>query len=165
MLTMNFNSIKTFPLLLILTLISSLSYSAGLPLASDLKNEYQQSGTNKSGQKKVVLMLVSQPNCSYCVQITEDILKPMIISGKYESHTLFSELEINTGKNIRDFKGHEVNATDFAQRYGAWATPTLLFLDEQGNQIAKKIIGINTPELYGFYVDKALRQGFSAINP
>lgn len=162
---MNVNSAKALPSLFLLTLLSTLAYGSGLPLASDLQHEYQQSGTNEQGQKKVVLMLVSQPNCSYCVQITEEILRPMIISGNYDNHTLFSELEINTGKTIRDFKGSEVNATEFAQRYGAWATPTLLFLDEQGNQVADKIIGINTPELYGFYVDKALSQGFSTLNP
>lgn len=162
---MNVNSTKALSSLFLLTLLSTFAYGSGLPLASDLQHEYQQLGINEQGQKKVVLMLVSQPNCSYCVQITEDILRPMIISGNYETHTLFSELEINTGKHIRDFKGNEVSATDFAQRYGAWATPTLLFLDDQGNQLAEKIIGINTPELYGFYVEKALRQGFSALNP
>lgn len=145
--------------------LSSVISASGLPIASDLQAEYRQSGINNEGQKKVVLMLVSQPNCSYCVQITEEILRPMIISGNYATNTLFSEIEINTGKSIKDFAGNSVNATEFAQRYGAWATPTLLFLDQRGKQVAQKIIGINTPELYGFYVDKALRQGFTALNP
>ncbi|MGH1460894.1 MAG: thioredoxin family protein [Neptuniibacter sp.] len=139
--------------------------ASGLPIASDLQAQYKQSGMNETGQKKVVLMLVSQPNCSYCVQITEEILRPMIISGHYESTTLFTELEINTGKKIKDFAGNTASANEFAKRYGAWATPTLLFLDWHGNQIAKKMIGINTPELYGYYVDQALKTAQSKLSP
>lgn len=150
--------------LLAVFLISNASAS-GLPAAHDLQAEYQAQGQNQNGQSKVILMLVSQPNCSYCVQITEEILQPMIISGQYGSTTLFSELEINTGATIKDLDGREIGATEFARRYDAWATPTLLFLDQQGNQVAKKMVGINTPELYGFYVDKALREGFATLNP
>lgn len=138
---------------------------AGIPLAQDLKSEYNSTGLSTGGQEKVVLMLVSQPNCTYCVQITEEIIRPMIISGRYNSTTLFSELEINTGRKIKDFTGQQVDASDFARRYDAWATPTLLFLDKNGNQLANKMVGINTVELYGYYVDKALRDSFNQLNP
>lgn len=136
-----------------------------MPLANNLQTEYQQEGEAASGDKKVVLMLVSQPNCTYCVQITEEILRPMLISGNYTSSTVFSELEINTGRTIKDFTGAPVEATAFARRYNAWATPTLLFLDGDGNEVAEKMVGINTLELYGFYVDRSLRNGYSKLNP
>lgn len=126
---------------------------------------YQTQGQNAAGELKVVLMLVSQPNCSYCIQITEEILQPMLISGHYGSNTIFSELEINTGKTIHDFNGQQVDSTRFARRYNAWATPTLIFLDGEGNEIAEKMVGINTLELYGYYVDRSLKQGFKRLNP
>ena len=129
----------TFSLLFLV--ISCNGLAGGMPLASDLQQTYTSEGFNNKGQSKVALILVSQPNCNYCDLITEEILQPMLFNGK------------------------NVPATKFAQRYNAWATPTLLFLDQQGNEIAKKMVGINTIELYGFYVDKALKSAFKAINP
>ncbi len=140
-------------------------WAAGMPIEDNFQHSYQEKGTSELGQSKVVLVLVSQPNCSYCIQITEEILKPMLISGHYDNTTVFSELEINTGRIIKDFSGIETDATAFAQRYNAWATPTLLFLNSKGEEIAEKMVGINTIDLYGYYVDKALRIAHKKINP
>ena len=153
----------TFSLLFLV--ISCNGLAGGMPLASDLQQTYTSEGFNNKGQSKVALILVSQPNCNYCDLITEEILQPMLLNGSYEQTTLFIEVETNSGKQLVDFNGQNVSATKFAQRYNAWATPTLLFLDQQGNEIAKKMVGINTIELYGFYVDKALKTAFKAINP
>lgn len=157
------NHLRT--LLLVIIFLPLYSIAGGMPFADNLQQTYLSQGKSPTGQSKVVLMLVSQPNCSYCVQITEEILQPMLISGNYESTTIFSELEINTGQLITDFSGQRIEATAFAQRYNAWATPTLLFLDSHGQQVAEKMVGINTLELYGYYVDRALKKGFAKINP
>ncbi|EAR61681.1 hypothetical protein MED92_03762 [Neptuniibacter caesariensis] len=152
-------------LIALFCLLPGLSLAAGMPMTKDLQAAYNKNGLNNQGQGKVVLLLVSQPNCSYCVQITEEILKPMLISGNYKQTTVFSELEINTGGQIVDFNGEKVDATQFARRYNAWATPTLLFLDGQGREVSNKMVGINTLELYGYYVDRSLEKGFIKINP
>lgn len=152
-------------LTLLLCLISPAVFAAGMPMAENLQQTYAKAGHDQTGKDKVVLMLVSQPNCTYCLQISEEILKPMLISGDYKGTTVFSELEINTGKEITDFAGQAVDATKFARRYNAWATPTLLFLDGEGNEVAEKMVGINTLELYGYYVDRSINRGFVSLNP
>ena len=105
---------------------------------------------------KVVLLLISQPGCGFCQQITDDILQPMLISGDYDAHTVIREVEIYNARKLIDFFGRTVDATDFAKRYNAWATPTLLFLNGQGVSLAQKMVGYNTPDLYGYYVDESL---------
>jgi len=146
-------------------LICPAIWAAGMPIEENFQHSYQKKGTSELGQSKVVLVLVSQPNCSYCTLITEEILQPMLISGHYDNTTVFSELEINTGRTIKDFSGIEIDATAFARRYNAWATPTLLFLNNKGEEIAEKMVGINTVDLYGYYVDKSLRIAHKKINP
>ncbi|MEM5535460.1 thioredoxin fold domain-containing protein [Neptuniibacter pectenicola] len=146
-------------------LLSQTSGAVEIPIAQNLQKSYQTSGINEAHQQKVVLLLVSQPNCTYCALINAEILHPMILSGHYQNTTLFTELEINTGRQVKDFSGQSVDANAFAQRYNAWATPTLLFLNRKGEEIAEKIVGINTLDLYNYYVDKSLRLAFKKINP
>ena len=45
---------------------------------------------------------------------------------------------------------------DLASRFAARVTPTLLFLDPFGAEIAPRIVGVNTIEMFGYYVDKAI---------
>lgn len=127
--------------------------------AFDLQRLY-----SSAEDQRVLLLLVSQPGCHYCEQIREDILQPMLASGLYDKTTLIREIKIYAGKSLRDFNGKEVDATGFAKRYNAWATPTLLFLNRNGEEIAEKMVGINTPEFYGYYVDKSLETAQASLS-
>ncbi len=144
--------------ILLFTLICTSSYADEVKTLHDLKAEFEQAGDNR-----VMLLLVSQPGCSYCEQIKEEILNPMVKSGHYKS-VLIREIKIHSTHSLRDFQGKRVDATQFAKRYDAWATPTLLFIDSKGNELAPKMIGINTPEFYGYYVDKNLDSAQAALS-
>lgn len=132
--------------------------------ASDIESAFNlQSTYGRSDDQRVLLLLVSQPGCHYCEQIREEILQPMLASGLYDKTTLIREIEIYAGKTLRDFNGQDIAATHFAKRYDAWATPTLLFLNRNGDEIAEKMVGINTPEFYGYYVDKSLEKAQASL--
>ncbi|GGK83172.1 thioredoxin family protein [Amphritea balenae] len=132
----------------------SLSAQASpLPLLEDLQKDQQQAGN------RFLLVLISQPDCSYCELVEEEILKPMQISGHYDQRLLFRNLIIHDGQELIDSAGNTVSATRFAHRYDSPLTPTLLFLNPaNGEQLIEKMIGISTPEMYGFYVEKAVRK-------
>lgn len=136
-----------------------------LPACADSKLETVENLQRlfKADDNRVLLLLVSQPGCHYCELIKEEILQPMHVSGKYDSTTIIRVVNIYAGESLKDFSGDHVDATTFAKRYNAWATPTLLFLDRNGNQIAEKMVGINTPEFYGYYVDKSLSAAQASI--
>ncbi|MAY41326.1 MULTISPECIES: thioredoxin fold domain-containing protein [unclassified Neptuniibacter] len=151
-------------ILTLLLFVCPITWGSEIPIAIDLQDSYSQKGFDHLGNQKVVLLLISQPNCEYCVQVTEEILKPMQLNQQYKNSTLFSRLEIYSGHQVKDFNGQRVDATEFAQRYNAWATPTLLFLDGLGNEVAEKIVGVNTLDLYGFYVDRAVSKGHKKLN-
>ena len=57
-----------------------------------------------------------------------------------------------------DFQGVVVKGQQFAQRYHAAVTPTLLFLDRDGKSLAQPLIGTSNLEFYGFYLDRRIEE-------
>lgn len=149
-----------------LTILLFCSLLPLLPAYADSKLETVENLQHlfEQDDNRVLLLLVSQPGCHYCELIKEEILQPMQVSGHYDASTIIRVINIYAGQSLKDFSGKQVDATAFAKRYDAWATPTLLFLDRNGNQIADKMVGINTPEFYGYYVDKSLSAAQASIN-
>ncbi len=130
-----------------------------LPELINLQQDAQIAGD------RFALILVSQPNCQYCELITREILQPMQLSGKYDKKLLFRKLTIfDDSKTLVDFNGNRVDATAFARRYNSAFTPTLLFVDpNDGKVLTDKMVGINTVDLYGFYVDRAVNKARKAL--
>ena len=110
---------------------------------------------------KVILLEISAPYCRYCRILEEEILKPMIRSGDYTEQVLIRRLDID----IDSILDNEKQATEnLARRYGIWITPTLLFLDGHGNEVSKRILGVNSLDYYGAYVDAALEEGYHKLS-
>ena len=57
---------------------------------------------------------------------------------------------------IRDFAGQAGAA--LAARWQARFTPTVLFLDAQGRELAGRLVGVAVPDFYGAYLDQALAE-------
>jgi thioredoxin-related protein len=116
----------------------------------------------RSGEMPI-LLLVSQDHCPFCTQIKRDILRPMIISGEYEGRLLMREIFIDLGSRIVDFTGDERDSSQFTGSYGVYLTPTLLFLGPDGKELTERIVGIQTPEMFFYYVDKAIQTAITAL--
>jgi thioredoxin-related protein len=110
-----------------------------------------------------ILLLVSQLTCPYCEQIKREILHPMVVAGDYKGELLIRELYMDTRGRIRDFRGRYVDNSQFAYGYGVHLTPTLLFLGPDGRELTKRMVGINTPEFYFYYVDQAIQSAIAAL--
>ncbi len=113
--------------------------------------------------KAPMLVLISQEHCGFCVQIKEQILGPMILSGDYKKTLLIRELFIDYGSRVRDFSGVEIDSGEFALRYKAYLTPTLLFIGPDGEELTERMVGFQTPELYFFYVESAVENAIAAL--
>jgi thioredoxin-related protein len=100
----------------------------------------------------LVLMLHAE-HCPYCAKIESEVLSPMVKSKDYDSMVLIRKLQIDEARDVVDFDGGVVEPSDISNRYDAALTPTLVFLDHNGNQKNQKMIGINTVELFGAYLD------------
>lgn len=112
----------------------------------------------------LVLMFHAE-HCPYCAIMDNEILSPMIRSGDYDKLVLIRKLQIDESRDVKDFVGKVVDPSDISDRYNATLTPTLVFLDHQGNQKAEMMIGINTVELFGAYLDAEIDKLVENVNP
>ncbi len=108
-------------------------------------------------EKRVPLVLMfSSEYCAYCVRLENDFLIPMQISGDYVERALIRKVKIDYGSEVVDFDGKHVDADEFAARYNISVTPTVVFLDSQGRQLAARQVGLTTPDFYGGYLDQSI---------
>jgi thioredoxin-related protein len=142
-------------LLLLLMLLTGPLLAADahtLPQAVDLK----RLGDRAEQRRIPILLMVSQYHCGFCELIKLEVLNPMRVSGDYTDRVLMRELLIDTGQTVTNFEGHRESAESFSGRYQVQVTPTLLFLDSNGNEVAERILGINTIDYLLFYIEEAI---------
>ncbi len=130
-----------------------------VPQVSDFTVE----GRLAAAEERIILLLISQVHCPYCVLIKEEIIHPMIRGEDFVGQLLIRELIIDVSGTIKDFDGKSIDAMEFARQYDSTFTPTLLFLDAKGNELTERVVGINTLELYYAYVDSAIRKALAAM--
>lgn len=111
-----------------------------------------------------VVVFVSQHGCRFCAALRKQVLLPMIRAGELADRAIFRELSLDAGFTVTDFGGNDIAGRHFADRYAAVVTPTLLFLDARGVEIADKIVGIGNIEFYSFYFNRALESARSELN-
>jgi len=110
-----------------------------------------------------ILLIVSQRYCPFCDKLKEEIIHPMQISGDYEDKVVMVEILLDDFDTILNFDGSKTDPSDVARHYKVWVTPTLLFLNYEGKEVQKRMLGVNTIEMFGHYLDEALAESLTAI--
>lgn len=140
---------KTYSaLLLSLSLVISAQAEVKLETATDLQS------LGKANPNEVIVLLVSQDGCAFCVTVKEDFLKPLLQTADAPP---IQVLDLSNPTPVINFDGSTGSAEQVAKSLGGRFTPTILFVDGKGETRAKKIVGVNTPEFYGFYIDEAIK--------
>ena len=133
--------------------INALRADVTVPVAADL----QQLGDQALSRELPILLTFTSLICSYCELLEEDFLQPMLLSGEYRDRVMIRKLELGPGTSVTDFNGKKIMASELSSRYRVFVTPTLLFVDGNGKELAERIVGINTPELFGGYLDDCIK--------
>ncbi len=118
--------------------------------------DFSRLGEELEQRRLPLVLMFSSEHCPYCQQMESDFLIPMQISGDYVDRALIRKIEIGYGSTVRDFDGSRVAADELAERYGISVTPTLVFLDGKGSQLARKQVGLTTPDYFGGYLDDSI---------
>lgn len=153
-------------LLLFLTLNSYSSETIESVLIEE--NNFQQLSKEMKEKNLGLVLMLHAEHCPYCALMENEILSPMVRSGEYDKKVLIRKLQIDEARDVIDFSGKTVEPSDISGRYNAFLTPTLVFLDYQGNERIKQMVGINTVEMFGAYLDveiDKLTQKLVAGNP
>lgn len=136
-------------------------YAAGTEIPQ--ANNLVEIGHLSSQQDTPAVVFVSREACPYCRTLRDSILKPMLAAGKFENRAILVEVSMERTDPLIGFENNPVTAQEFGESYRAGITPTLLFLDSEGREIGKRIVGISNLELYGFYLQKSIDEALLEI--
>ena len=137
---------------LFLLAVAALQAEVDVPVAGDL----QQDGQAARDSRLPVMLVFSAISCPHCDELEEEFIRPMLLGGEYTDRILIRKLVLDNGSSLTDFAGQRRLVENFASSYGVYVTPTLLFVDHTGRQLAERMVGINTIEMYGGYLDQCI---------
>jgi len=146
---------------LILIMFVSNSYASNNGLAQPIN---LQTSADKAKNKNIPIMIfMSSVYCDYCSYIKREFLKPMLKSGDYENKVVIRVIEDDIGDEVKDFNGEIIETGTLSERYNINFTPTAIFVDYQGTELTKRIIGLESEEYYGEFVDEAIDKALSTM--
>lgn len=121
---------------------------SSLPRVHDLRTLAKIQGD----KREPLVILVSLPGCPYCELIRRSYLLP------YRAEGLLQSWQIDTSDNtaLIDFAGKDTSKAAWIKAQRIKVTPTLLFLNARGEEIAPRIEGASVPDFYGAYLDERL---------
>jgi thioredoxin-related protein len=111
-----------------------------------------------AGPQEFHVIFISQAGCQYCELLRKTVLRPMIRGGGLDERIVLREVSLDGDFELRDFEGRAVTGLNFAERYGAYVTPTMLFLDANGENLVKPLVGTGNIEFYGYYLEKKINE-------
>lgn len=126
--------------------------AADVPLGSDLQSD----GQLADAQHLPIMLVFSAIDCGYCEMLEEEFLQPMLLGNEYEDRILIRKIVLDNGSRLTDFNGQRRDATAFSDQYRVFVTPTILFVNASGEELTARMLGINTPELFGGYLDDCI---------
>ncbi len=129
--------------------------------AQDLRQDARQS----QARGVPILIEFAASDCSYCERLEREVLNPMLISGEYTNRVMIRQVMLDGLEDFYDFDGRAVAGADLARRYGVDFTPTLLFVDHRGRELAKRMVGLTTVDFFAFYLDNRLDQARARLGP
>ena len=126
-------------------------------LANRLANaeDFTKDAQISKAKNQTIVVMFSADHCPFCETMREEILQPMQLVQK-DSNYMIRHVEVSDSDDIIDFDGTRMTMDKFSSKYKAYVTPTLVFLDHEGKERAPRIIGLNTVEMAGYYIDSSI---------
>ncbi len=145
--------------LIIFALSSVYAHAAELPFVQVKEvSNLQQDGQLAKQSNRPILIMFSIEDCPYCEFVREEHLKPMLRNAKYKSQVIIRELHTDVTESVINFDGRRIDAERLADRYNVSFNPTVVFLDAQGRELSKRIVGVSSVDFYGGFMDKAIQE-------
>lgn len=145
---------------LLLIVIALLSGQSGSTLADENLLRPLAHGallaTQAQSAKRVVVLVFTSEDCPYCEGLKQDILEPTLKSREFQTDWLIREIDIESDDDIIWLDGKTRSGAQIAHRFGVFAVPTMVFLDHNGDALAKEILGYQTPEFFPYYLQQAV---------
>jgi len=113
------------------------------------------------GDQRIILLILTRSDCQYCHALMKNVILPLQKSGVWDARVMLREMELDTSSEILDFSGQSVSAQALAESYGHPFTPSILFLDRCGREVALRHTGYDGSDYFEFYLDKSVKQALA----
>ncbi len=117
---------------------------------------------SKSSKLPIVL-LVEQTGCHYCDIVSEEFLNPLQNSERFRDKAIFRRISLDFGETITGLNKIDITTDAFCEDYGASFTPTVLFLDGNGNSLTDKILGMSSRDYYGYDLENSIHKAYNTL--
>ncbi len=108
-----------------------------------------------------MVLMVSLPGCPWCELLRRNYLGPMQSEGVAAYEFMINE----RGRTVLDFKGQRSTPAVLSTALKVTNTPTLLFFNAQGLEIAPRIEGVASADFIGVILDERLTIARERIKP
>lgn len=105
---------------------------------------------------QALIVYIAAETCSFCRALDEEVMQALVNSDAYKNKVIVRRLLLEDYFTLVDFNSKTISADEFIQRYQIRATPTLLFLDSKGEEIAQRLEGYRKNTFYWTYLDRAI---------
>ncbi len=111
-----------------------------------------------------LVILVDQSDCPYCRVVESEFFSAILAGGEWVGKAVFGKISLDAGESIRLTSGGLVPTREFLQAFTTGLTPTVIFLDPDGRELVESMIGLSTPDFYGFYLEQSIREAHALLN-
>ena len=112
-----------------------------------------------------ILLFFNRVDCPFCERALREYLGPMQRDPAYADRVMIRQIEIHDSSRLVDFGGRATSHVEFAARHKIQFTPTVWFVDGDGNRLAEPIVGLRTVDFYGAYLDQAIADSLAKLRP
>lgn len=115
---------------------------------------------HRAGEPLVVMTTLD--GCPYCDIVRNHHLLPLLKAG-----AVFAvEVDVrDSRRNLRGFDGELTSPADLASAWKARFTPTVLFFDRHGREVAERLVGVAVPDFYADYLEARLGEARRRVKP
>jgi thioredoxin-related protein len=114
--------------------------------------DMRQTAGQANARGEPLVLMVSLPGCPWCELLRRNYLTPMRGEGVAAFEFMINE----RSQRITDFKGLQITPAAWSEAMKVKITPTLLFFNAQGNEIAPRIEGVASADFIGAILDERL---------
>ena len=125
--------------------------TAALPTPASLRGAAQAAAAR--GEPLVVMTTLK--GCVYCELVRNNYLAPM----RREGLLVAVQIDVQDRQsNLQGFAGDTTTPADQARAWKARLTPTVMFFDPDGQELAERLVGVAVPDFYGEYLEASLQE-------
>lgn len=122
----------------------------------EVKHNLYQVGQQALQNNKPIVIFFNASYCLPCEKLKERALNAIIRFEQYPAGTQFVEVFIDSPQELTDFYNQTTSPEEFALFHNIVELPSLLFLDGEGNQLARPIMNNGAYDFFGHLLNSRL---------